>query len=120
MTLKEYLGIEDDSTTDRRKRSDRLEHPRTDSEFGGDGDAGGDRMTVRYNGDFLGVKCDACGRIFWTNYQGQSFPQHIRDAKENGWIHKKLGDRWKDFCPDCHEYELQKRRETYFKREDDK
>ena len=34
-------------------------------------------MTVRYNGDFLGVKCDACGRIFWTNYQGQSFPQHI-------------------------------------------
>ena len=83
-------------------------------------DAGGDGMTVRYNGDFLGVKCDACGRIFWTNYQGQSFPQHIRDAKENGWIHKKLGDRWKDFCPDCHEYELQKRRETYFKREDDK
>ena len=77
-------------------------------------------MTVRYNGDFLGVKCDACGRIFWTNYQGQSFPQHIRDAKENGWIHKKLGDRWKDFCPDCHEYELQKRRETYFKREDEK
>lgn len=74
-------------------------------------------MTVRYNGDFLGVKCDACGRIFWTNYQGQSFPQHIRDAKENGWIHKKLGDRWKDFCPDCHEYELQKRREAYFRRE---
>ena len=63
---------------------------------------------------------DVRAALHSAKIRGDIMPKHIRDAKENGWIHKKLGDRWKDFCPDCHEYELQKRRETYFKREDDK
>lgn len=74
-------------------------------------------MTVRYNGDFLGVKCDACGRFFWTTHTGESFPGHIYDAKEKGWVHKKIYNRWKDFCPDCFEYGLAKKREKYFAKE---
>ena len=33
----------------------------------------------------LGVKCDICGEIYWTDLTGQSFPGHVREAVQHGW-----------------------------------
>ena len=62
----------------------------------------------------LGVKCDICGEVYWTDLTGQSFPEHIRESVQNGWRNIKQNGKWLNLCPECNELmrKKKKRREN--------
>lgn len=68
--------------------------------------------------DRLVGKCDACG-IVKIGYKGETDRTEFTCGffKEEGWLQRKEGARWKHYCPECKEEFYRQRREAYFKRE---
>ena len=61
-----------------------------------------------------GVKCDACGFKLYTHTSGQEFGEHMRTAKENGWLIAKEGGEWLNLCPKCKETREERKRAEWF------
>lgn len=63
------------------------------------------------------VKCDACGEnVVCYERQSDIGLGHMW-MKDNGWKNRKVGDKWRAFCPTCEEERKRVNRERYFKRE---
>ena len=80
-------------------------------------DGGGETMSTVYGRKIgtdstLGVKCDICGEIYWTDLTGQSFPDHVREAVQHGWKNTKQNGKWLNLCPECDEYRRKQKREA--------
>ena len=59
----------------------------------------------------LAVRCDGCGDVLYTDVVGQAFPDHIRiNAKEAGWVNRKMNGKWVQLCPTCKAYVLEQTR----------
>lgn len=44
--------------------------------------------------------CDKCGKQ--TDYT-DSYDEALKNIIENGWISKKIDNKWYDYCPECQE-----------------
>ena len=44
------------------------------------------------------VICDGCGRY---SQKGKDHAEGIELARAAGWIRRKAGDTWEDYCPEC-------------------
>ena len=44
------------------------------------------------------VICDGCGRY---SQKAEDLPAAIDKARNDGWIRRKVGDTWEDYCPEC-------------------
>ena len=68
--------------------------------------------SFHYGDNQLGVVCDMCLHRLYTDRTGQEFPYHItKDARSQGWLHRKESGEWLDYCPKCAEAIETKRRE---------
>jgi hypothetical protein len=63
--------------------------------------------TFRYHNKFgeamSGVECDACSFRLYTDTEDQCFGEHMRTAKQNGWLITKKCGKWLNLCPKCKE-----------------
>lgn len=64
----------------------------------------------RFGEPMSGVKCDACGFKLYTDTEGQCFGEHIRTAKQNGWLITKKKEKWLNICPKCKQALEEKKR----------
>jgi hypothetical protein len=47
------------------------------------------------------VECDICNEEMGEDFI--DWNEAVEAKKENGWKSKKIGNEWKDICPDCQE-----------------
>lgn len=78
-------------------------------------------MTFRYKDEFgtplNGVKCDACGFKLYTDTTGYFFGEHMRTAKQKGWLITKSNNKWLNLCPECKQALEEKRRKEWLEKE---
>ena len=62
---------------------------------------------------YLALQCDICGETLQTLRTGYEFPEHKTiDGRNAGWKYEKVGNDWKDYCPECVKALQQKKREA--------
>lgn len=59
------------------------------------------RYKSGYGEPLNGVKCDACGYKLYTDTDGFCYGEHMKKAKQSGWLITKDHDKWLNLCPDC-------------------
>jgi len=49
------------------------------------------------------LACNRCGEMFRdeTVPQDETIREALHEARKFGWVRRKVGGRWKDFCPEC-------------------
>ena len=67
----------------------------------------------RFGEPLNGVKCDACGFKLYTDTTGFFFGEHMKIAKQNGWLITKDNDKWLNLCPKCKQALEDKKREKW-------
>ena len=73
----------------------------------------------RYGDRLSGVCCDACGFRLYTDTEGQCFGEHMKDAKNAGWLIVKESGKWVNLCPECKAEKERRKRNEYFNRVED-
>ncbi len=58
-------------------------------------------MSLERDGNRVEMCCDACPAGLGKSYPDEDFDIMCADAKQRGWQIKKVGVKWKHFCPQC-------------------